>query len=123
MRLSQITRNDDVLAARELDPHMHRTVTAGWFFRVKQAIAAAHEDAERFQLPLLFLQGEADEIVNSESAAEWLQKIGSSEVTHRLLVDNRHELINEPGWEQTTADILHWLDECFAPALPQRRAG
>ncbi len=123
VKASQITRNDEVLAARELDPHMHKTVTAGWFFRVKHAITAAHDEADRFDLPLLLLQGDADEIVNSESAVQWLQKIRSQQVTHRFLPDNRHELINEPGWEQTAAEILHWLEDRFAPALPHRRAG
>jgi len=122
VKLSQLSRNDDVLANRELDAHMRRTVTAGWFFRVKHAINAAHEQAARFTLPLLLLQGEADEIVNSEAAAQWLQKIRSSEVTHRLLADHRHELLNEPGWEQTAAVIFRWLDARFSPALPLRRA-
>ncbi|MGD9855161.1 MAG: lysophospholipase [Planctomycetaceae bacterium] len=123
VRASQISRNDDVLAERELDPHMRRTVTAGWFFRIKHAIAAAHEDAGRFDRPLLLLQGEADEIVNSDAAVQWLSKIRTQDVTHRVLAGHRHELINEPGWEQTAADIFNWLDARFAAAFgPQRRA-
>jgi alpha-beta hydrolase superfamily lysophospholipase len=43
-------------------------------------------------------------------------------VIHRLLADNRHELINEPGWEQTATEILRWLDDRFASAVPLRRA-
>jgi lysophospholipase len=105
-----LTRNDDVLAARELDPLMHKSVTAGWFFRVKHAIAAAHRDADRFNLPLQLLQGAADQVVNADAAVEWLQKINSPQITHRVLPDHRHELLNEPGWEQTAADIVAWLD-------------
>lgn len=122
VRVSQITRNDEVLAERELDPHMRRTVTAGWFFRIKQALAAAHADAERFDRPLLLLQGAQDEIVSSDSAVQWLMKIRSRDVVHRVLPGHRHELLNEPGWQQTTADIFNWLDSRFAAVRSVRRA-
>jgi alpha-beta hydrolase superfamily lysophospholipase len=71
---------------------------------------------------VLLLQGDADEIVDPDAAARWLQKIGSPDVTHRLLAGARHELISEPGWEQTAAHLLDWLDARCAPALPQHRA-
>jgi alpha-beta hydrolase superfamily lysophospholipase len=71
---------------------------------------------------VLLLQGDADEIVDSDAALRWLQKIRSSDVTHRLLADHRHELINEPGWELTAADLLDWLDARFTPAHAQHRA-
>ncbi len=122
VKVTHITRNDDVLASREQDPWIQRSVTAGWFFQVQQAVTAAHLEAENFDVPLLFLQGDADEVVNHEMANDWLEEIASTDCTRRVMPDHLHEIINEPGWERTTNEILEWFDTRMNRVIHQRRA-
>ncbi len=122
VKVSHITRNDDVLASREQDPWIKRSVTAGWYFQVQQAVTAAHLEAANFDIPLLFLQGDADEVVNHEMANDWLDQISSTDYTLRVLPDHFHEIINEPGWERTATETLDWLSARMSPDVPIRDA-
>ena len=121
VKVSHITRSDDVLESREQDPWIERSVTAGWFFQVQHAVTAAHLEAENFHVPLLFLQGDADEVVNHEMANDWLAEISSTDCTQRVMPDHLHEIINEPGWEQTADEILAWIEPRMIPSEEPRR--
>jgi lysophospholipase len=119
VRLSQITRSDDVLARRESDPLVCRSVTASWYFGVLKGLRAAHKEAARFTVPLLILQGDADQIVCLGRTRNWLSRVSSTDATLRMLPEHLHEVIHEPGWEQLIADTLQWLDRRLAaPADP-----
>lgn len=107
---SHITRNLEALQARARDPLSNRTVTAGWYFRVLDALSDVWEAAERIQAPLLVLQGDADRIVNPEAPLGWIARAGSCDKSLRLLHGHLHELLNEPGWEGTIAGVLDWLE-------------
>lgn len=107
----QTTRNRDVLAERINDPLIHRSVTAGWFFQMKRALRAAWRDAHQLTLPLLVMQAGQDHIVDPAAAGPWLETSGSGDVTYRCLSDSLHELLNEPEWRGTAADIADWLHE------------
>ncbi len=115
----QITRNEVALRQRAQDPLMRRSVTARWFFRVQAAAVSAHRDAERIGIPVMLLQGDADEVVDPGAAESWIQCVGSADRTLRMLPDHLHELIHEPEWETTMDEILEWLDERL-PGLPRQ---
>lgn len=111
---SHITRNLEALQARSRDPLSNRTVTAGWYFRVLDALYDVWQEADRIQVPLLVLQGDADRIVNPEAPLGWLARVGSRDKSLRLLAGHLHELINEPGWQGTVAGVLDWLETRIA---------
>lgn len=113
-----ITRNPEALQLRASDPLSNRTVTAGWYFRVLDALCDVWHDAERVSAPLLLLQGDGDQIVSPEAPLDWFAKAGSRDKSLRLLKEHLHELLNEPGWPGTIAGILDWLD-CRIPAAMQ----
>jgi lysophospholipase len=106
----QVTRNEQARRIREQDPLSNRTVTAGWYFRVLDALCEAWSDAPRLESPLLLLQGDADRIVNAESPLKWFPKAASRDKSLWLIPGHLHELLNEPGWEETSRCILEWLD-------------
>ena len=60
---THITRNPEALQQRAADPLANRTVTAGWYFRVLDALCDVWQDAGRAVAPLLILQGDCDRIV------------------------------------------------------------
>ncbi len=109
IRPEQVTRNEQARLIRELDPLSNRTVTAGWYFRVLDALCDAWSDAPRLQTPLLLLQGDADRIVNAEAPLRWFPAAGAEDKSLWLIPGHLHELLNEPGWEETSRRILDWL--------------
>lgn len=105
------TRSRDVLLHREEDPLFHRSVTASWFFAMQAALQTAWKEAGVVDVPLLLLQAGEDRIVCPDAAESWLETVGVSDKTFRLLPEHLHELLNEPTWRETTHDIADWLDE------------
>jgi len=118
VRTSDITRSAAVRAGRARDPLIRRSVTAGWYYSVRRALLNSLREADQFTLPLLLLQGDQDQVVDPDWPAEWIERVASTDCTLRLLPGHFHEIINEPGWEQITAEMLDWLDSRFETLLP-----
>lgn len=105
----QITRNEQALLIREQDPLSNRTVTAGWYFRVLDAMLDVWAEAPRLESPLLIVQGDCDRVVDAEAPLRWAPLAGARDKSLWLIPGHLHELLNEPGWEATAARILDWL--------------
>jgi lysophospholipase len=58
------TRNVEVLKRRQADKLLHRSITARWFFEMKQAIQDAWQDGHKLNVPILALQAGDDLIVD-----------------------------------------------------------
>lgn len=110
IREDHLTTNDGALRQRRSDPLTHRSVTAGWYFQVLDAVCDAWADAPLLSSPLLMLQGDADPIVDPEAPYRWLPQVPSTDKTLEILPDQLHELLHEPGWERTVEGFLSWLD-------------
>lgn len=108
--LADITRSEEALARRIADPLTNRTVTAGWYFCVAEALRLARDDSAHLRVPLLLLQGDADRVVRPDAAVQWFFNAGGADKTLWILRDHLHELLNEPGWEQTLEQMLGWLE-------------
>tara|TARA_R110002072_G_scaffold303140_1_gene495590 strand:- start:68966 stop:69835 length:870 start_codon:yes stop_codon:yes gene_type:complete len=114
------TRNAKALAKRASDPLLHRSVTASWFFQMKQALLDAHKDAASIAIPVLAMQAGADLIVDPLAVEPWLEKTGSPDRTMRILDEHYHELLNEEDWSETLNELLDWLDsriKCSATSV------
>ena len=64
------------------------------------------------------MQGAADRIVRPEVATPWFAALGSEDKSLWVFRDHLHELLNEPDWQQTLAQILCWLE----PRIPSGQA-
>lgn len=113
----QLTSNAAALEVREQDPLTNRTVTAGWYFRVLEALCNVWDDAPLLTAPILLLQGDADEIVSPTASLEWLPRLGSRDRTLKMFSGRLHALLVEPSWESTTADILRWMNRRVPSSL------
>lgn len=111
VRSVDISHDQDYLEQRKRDPLLQRSVTAGWFFAVQQAIQQVHADAARFQLPVLIMQGDQDHIIDPVATQEWFQIAGSTDKVLDMLPDHLHELLHEPDRTQTARRILDWLEQ------------
>jgi lysophospholipase len=103
-------RSPEVLARREQDPLIHRSITARWFFEMQDAIADGWSDADSLTMPVLALQAGDDKIVDPLAVEPWLLSTHSSDRTFHSLPGHYHELLNEPDWETTGQTVLEWLD-------------
>jgi alpha-beta hydrolase superfamily lysophospholipase len=104
------TRNPDALVRRAADPLLHRSVTASWFFQMKQAVRDAWEQASAIEIPILAMQAGSDQIVDPLAVEPWLEKTSSVDRKLQVLVEHYHELLNEPDWRTTVGDLLTWLE-------------
>ena len=104
------TRNSVVLARRASDPLLRRSVTASWFFQMKQALRDAHEQAGAITVPVLAMQAGDDLIVDPLAVEPWLEKTESVDRTLKILDKHYHELLNEEDWQETLLELLTWLE-------------
>ena len=110
IRSDQVTRCQEARRLRDQDPLRHPTVTASWYFRVLDAMEEAWTDAPRMTVPMLLVQGEADEVVCPVAPLRWWPLAGSPDKSLMTLKDHLHELLTEPDWRHTSDTILSWLD-------------
>ena len=108
---NSLTHSQDAMEERRQDPYLKRTVTAGWFFQMKSALRSAWEQAERIGIPVLACQGELDRIVDPTAVEPFLLRVGTHDTTLRLLSQHYHELVHEPDWSETVADVQKWIQE------------
>ena len=104
------TRNPEVLEHRLADPLIHRSVTASWFFEMKKGLRRAWEEADALDVPILAMQAGDDRIVDADAVEPWLSTTSSSDRSFRLFDGHYHELLNEPEWQDTLAELMSWLD-------------
>lgn len=69
-------------------------------------------------LPVLFVSGTDDPVgdyfVGVERAVDSFKEVGMKDITVKKYETGRHELLNEPEWEQVAGDIYAWLSEKLA---------
>lgn len=70
------------------------------------------------ELPVMFASGTDDPVGDYfegvERAVESFRKTGMQDITVKKYEKGRHELLNEPEWEQVAEDIYGWLSEKIA---------
>ncbi len=108
--LDRISRDPAVLAAHRADPWVHRRrVRARLGAELLRAMAEAAEGLPRLVLPVLVVQGTADEIVPPSAAQFVHSRVGSADRTLRQYPGLFHEVLNEPERDQVIAEMLDWM--------------
>jgi alpha-beta hydrolase superfamily lysophospholipase len=105
------TRNQEALIRGDADRLIRESVTAAWYFAMRQALRAVWDLAGQISCPILVMQAGADLIVDPAAPQGWLQRVGSADKSLRMFPDHYHELLNEIDWSNTLADMLDWLEQ------------
>lgn len=109
VRAVDLSRDEAYLAQRRQDGLVQRSVTAGWFFAVQNALQQAHAQATQISVPLLVMQGEQDHVVDPQATLAWFQSLRNEDRTLDMLPDYLHELLQETKRQHTIRRILDWL--------------
>jgi lysophospholipase len=120
---ANLTSDAGFAALRRGDPLINKTVTAGWFFAMQTALAAAERDAALISLPVLAIQGDADRTTDPAAMASWWDRIRSTEKQLVVLPDHLHELFFASDWNDTLDVMLDWLQQKQQQQQQQRRKG
>jgi alpha-beta hydrolase superfamily lysophospholipase len=71
----------------------------------KEALAEAH----MFDLPLLVMQAGLDQVVNPAATRQFVERVGTADVTHRVYPESRHELFHDAARVEVTEQVIAWL--------------
>jgi alpha-beta hydrolase superfamily lysophospholipase len=106
-----LSRDLEVTEAYDCDPLVFRkgilARTGAELIKATQRIQA---QVERFDLPVLILQGSEDRL-SDPGATQWFsQAVASADRTLNLYPGLYHEVMNEPEKDRIREDVIGWLD-------------
>lgn len=105
-----ISRDPAVVQAYLDDPLVYKgKITARLGAELLQAMQRIGKEARRIRLPILILQGDADQLVDPLGARILHGLAGSQDKTLKVYDGLYHELYNEPERGQVLEDVGAWL--------------
>jgi acylglycerol lipase len=107
---AHLSRDPDAVAAYRNDPLVQGKITPRAFTEVRDAVARVEANHADFRIPLLFLMGDADHIVDTERTRRLAQDIPGDDVTTVIRPGGYHELLHEPDRNETADIIIDWIN-------------
>jgi acylglycerol lipase len=104
-----LTHDQAILAAHELDPLNHKVTTARWYVAVLNAMDQAWARMKDVRLPTLVMEADQDPIVVPDAITRAYGAIGSNDKELVVCVDSFHELLNEVDRAKAYSKIAGWL--------------
>jgi alpha-beta hydrolase superfamily lysophospholipase len=112
-----LCRDPAVVQAYKADPLVwHQNLPVGFGCNILDTGDQLIQDRSRFSMPVLFVSGSADEIVNPAGSLKFFEGCSSQDKTYISLTGWYHELLNEPDGAQLMPFISDWLKERFVLA-------
>ncbi len=106
-----LSRDLEVTEAYDCDPLVFRkgilARTGAELIKATQRIQA---QVERFDLPVLILQGSEDRLSDPGATRWFSQAVASADRTLNLYPGLYHEVMNEPEKDRVREDVIGWLD-------------
>ncbi len=110
IREQNMTADAGFLEQRRRDPLIQRAVTVRWFFAMLDALEKSRRDARKVALPILVLQGTADQTTDAQAPTQWLRLTRSPNPRLIEYPGGLHELLNDSNWRSVCGEMLDWLD-------------
>jgi acylglycerol lipase len=105
------------------DPLRLLEASTQFFWETARLDLRRRRDSARLELPVLLLQGEADEMVDVPATRRWFERLGGENKTYRAYPGAGHTLDFEPDRTRYLADMLAWLSAQAAPRSPRPAGG
>ena len=103
-----VSRDPVVNAAYDADPLVHGLMTPGAWREIQWAQRAVPADSSRIDVPILFLLGGEDRIVDAHGARAFADGLNSVAQV-RWYAEMFHEVLHDPQREQVFGDTLQFL--------------
>ncbi len=109
--VNNLSHNPQVIKDYQEDPLVHPLISAKLAMLMFSNGDWIIENAGKFNLPLLLLQGEKDHIVNLDKTKQFAEKVPNSMITFKIFPELYHEMHNEYEQEQVLNFILNWINK------------
>jgi len=111
-----VSRDPAVVQAYLDDPLVYTgKTTARLGAELLKSMQHITEEAARITLPILFLQGSADKLIDPGGAQMLYDSVGSADKTIKNYDGLYHEVFNEPERDQVLDDFEAWLEAHLVP--------
>jgi acylglycerol lipase len=97
------------------DPLRLLEATTRFFWETARLDRRRRTAATRLELPVLLLQGEADEMMDVPATRRWFAGLGGDHTTYRAYPGAGHTLDFEPDRSRYLDDLLSWLSSMVHP--------
>lgn len=77
----------------------------------------------RFTVPVLWIHGTSDPLVNYEETADMWQELKGPVAAQRPYLGARHEVFNETNKDEVLADVLQWINGVLPAQAPGTESG
>lgn len=108
--VNNLSHNPQVIKDYQEDPLVHPLISAKLAMLMFSNGDWIIENASKFNLPLLLLQGEKDHIVSLDKTKQFAEKVPKSIITFKIFPNLYHEMHNEYEQEQVLNFILDWIN-------------
>lgn len=108
IKSTDVSRDPEIVAAREGDPLVHDLATARWFTESSAAQEYVVAHCDRLSLPCLWLVGTADPIADPAATLDAFERAGG-EKEWQVYQGFLHEPLHELGRAQVLHDVVGWL--------------
>lgn len=109
--VNNLSHDPQVIMDYQEDPLVHPKISAKLAMDMLSNGEWNIENAYKFTLPLLLLQGGEDHIVNLEKTKEFAAKVPDSLITFKIFPELYHELHNEYQQDQVFNFMLDWVNQ------------
>jgi len=109
--VNNLSHNPQVIKDYQEDPLVHPMISAKLATLMFSNGDWIIENASKFNLPLLLLQGEKDHIVSLEKTKLFAEKVPASLITFKIFPGLYHEMHNEYEQDQVLSYILEWINQ------------
>ena len=106
-----LSRDPLVIESYLSDPLVHHEATARFYTETIKAMAEVRRDIPALRLPVLFLQGESDRIVDPRATEQAFRSIQFKDKTLLTYPNSLHEVFNDLDKERVFEDFYHWIQK------------
>lgn len=114
-----LTRDEDIVDNYISDPRINIIFTLNGFYNMFRSIILMNEQEKLEKipknLPVIFISGERDPVGNFgkdvSKAFNIYKNLGMGNISMKLYIGDRHEILNELDREQVYDDILIWMGD------------
>jgi alpha-beta hydrolase superfamily lysophospholipase len=110
LRASDLTHDPEQVAALEGDPHVHRMMTARWYWSAQAAARLGQLQARRLELPTLMIASELDTVVEPKAVRLCYERISARDKQLCRQQGAFHDALHELDRRALFAIVADWLE-------------